>query len=234
VRVNSALFGGGFLLFFVCFFAFVVVLIVVGVIQNKRRQEGLAAFAAARGWVYKKSDPSLVTRFNGNPFGTGDSRRATNCLYGAHAERQMVAFDYQYTTTSGSGDNRDTDTHNYSVVAMSLGLQVPPLAVSPEGAVGRFFGRLTNRDIELESEDFNRAFTVTAHDRRFASDVLHPQMMQMLLQWPALGWRLEGDSILVVRSGHHQPSEVDATLAVMDAILDKFPEHVWRTLRGQA
>ena len=176
MRVNSALFGGGFLLFFVCFFAFVVVLIVVGVIQNKRRQEGLAAFAAARGWVYKKSDPSLVTRFNGNPFGTGDSRRATNCLYGAHAERQMVAFDYQYTTSSGSGDNRTTTTHRYSVVAMNLGVAVPPLAVSPEGAVGRFFGRLTNRDIELESEDFNRAFTVTAHDRRFASDVLHPQI----------------------------------------------------------
>ena len=231
--MNSALFGGGFLLLFLGFLALVIVLIVVGVIQNKKRREGLAAFAAARGWVYRESDPSLVTRFSGNPFGTGDSRRATNCLYGAHAERQMVAFDYHYTTTSGSGEDRRTTTHSYSVVAMSLGLAVPPLAVSPEGAVGRFFGRLTNRDIELESEDFNRAFTVTAHDRRFASDVLHPQMMQMLLQWPALGWRLEGDSILVVRSGAHQPSEVDATLAVMDAILDKIPEHVWRTLRGQ-
>lgn len=74
---------------------------------------------------------------------------------------------------------------------------------------------------------------MTAHDRKFASDVLHPQMMQMLLQWPALGWRLEGDSMLVVRSGHHQPSEVDATLAVTDAIIDQIPEHVWRTLKGQ-
>jgi hypothetical protein len=231
--VSSALFGGGFLLLFLAFLGLMVVLVVVGYQQAKKRREGLAAFAAARGWVYRQDDPSLVSRFNGSPFGTGSTRRATNCLYGAHAERPMVAFDYSYTTSSGSGDKRTTTTHRYSVVAMNLGVVVPPLAVSPEGAVGRFFGRLTNRDIELESEDFNRAFTVTAHDRRFASDVLHPQMMQMLLQWPALGWRLEGDSMLVVRSGHHAPHEVDATLAVMDAILDRIPEHVWRTLRGQ-
>ena len=231
--VDSALFGGGFVLLFTGFFVLVIVLIVVGVIQNKKRREALTAFAAARGWTMRESDPSLVTRFDGHPFGTGDSRRATNCLYGSHDGRHVVAFDYQYETTSGTGDDRSTDTHHYSVVAVSLGLAVPPLAVSPEGAVGRFFGRLTNRDIELESEDFNRAFTVTAHDRKFASDVLHPQMMQMLLQWPALGWRLEGDSMLVVRSGHHQPSEVDATLAVTDAIIDQIPEHVWRTLKGQ-
>ncbi|WP_193611498.1 DUF3137 domain-containing protein [Nocardioides lijunqiniae] len=231
--MSRTLLGGGFLLLFLAFLALIVVLVVVGYQQAKKRREGLAAFAAARGWVYRPADPSLVGRFTGSPFGTGSSRSATNCLYGAHGERPMVAFDYSYTTSSGSGDNRTTTTHRYSVVAMNLGLVVPPLAVSPEGAVGRFFGRLTNRDIELESEDFNRAFTVTAHDRRFASDVLHPQMMQMLLQWPALGWRLEGDSMLVVRSGHHAPHEVDATLAVMDAILDRIPEHVWRTLRAQ-
>jgi hypothetical protein len=73
---------------------------------------------------------------------------------------------------------------------------------------------------------------VRASDPRFAADVLHPQMMRMLLQWPALGWRFEGDSMLVVRSGHHAPHEVDATLAVMDAILDQVPAQVWRTLRG--
>lgn len=231
--MDSALFGGGFLLLFLGFFALVIVLIVVGVIQNKKRREALTAFAGARGWTMRDSDPSLVGRFGGHPFDTGDSRRATNCLYGSHDGRHVVAFDYQYETTSGTGEDRRTTTHRYSVVAMSLGTVMPRLAVSPEGPVGRFFGRLTNKDIELESEDFNRAFTVTADDRRFASDVLHPQMMQTLLQWPGLGWRFEGDSMLVIRSGGHQPSEIDATLAVMDAITDQVPDFVWRQLKGQ-
>ena len=221
------------MLFFVGFFALAIVLIVVGLAQAKKRREALTAFAAARGWTMRESDQSLVTRFGGHPFDTGRSPRATNCLYGSHDGRHLVAFDYQYKTSSGSGDNRRTTTHRYSVVAMSLGVPTPRLAVSPEGAVGRFFGRLTNRDIELESEDFNRAFTVTADDRRFASDVLHPKMMQMLLRWPALGWRFEADSMLVIRSGQHQPAEVDATLAVMDAVLDEVPDFVWRQLKGQ-
>ncbi|MDP2772403.1 MAG: DUF3137 domain-containing protein [Nocardioides sp.] len=231
--MSSALFGGGFILVFIGFFALVVVLIVVGMVQAKKRREALTAFAAARGWTMRESDQSLVTRFGGSPFGTGSSRKATNCLYGSHDGRHMVAFDYQYQTSSGTGDDRRTTTHHYSVVAMSLGVATPRLAVSPEGPVGRFFGRLTNRDIELESEDFNHAFTVTSDDRRFASDVLHPKMMQMLLRWPALGWRFEADSMLVIRSGRHQPAEIDATLAVMDAVLDEVPDFVWRQLRGQ-
>ena len=60
--------------------------------------------------------------------------------------------------------------------------------------IGRLIGRLTNRDIELESEDFNRAFTVSCPDRKFASDVLHPRMMEFLLQHRALAFRFDQDS----------------------------------------
>src|SRR5205085_3018749 len=48
---------------------------------------------------------------------------------------------------------------------------LPALSVTPEGMFSRFFGRLTNSDIELESEDFNRAFRVTCPNRRFASEI---------------------------------------------------------------
>jgi hypothetical protein len=105
--------------------------------------------------------------------------------------------------------------------------------VTPEGLVGRFFGRLTNSDIELESEDFNRAFTVTCPDRKFASDVLHPRMMEFLLQRPELAWRFDRDSMLMIRSGPQTTSEIDAKLATMDAIGDQIPEFVWRQLKGE-
>lgn len=221
------------IVFFIGITALMIVLIIFGMIGAKKRREALVAFAATRGWTYAQSDDSLVDRFEGSPFGTGQSRAATNCIYGVHDGRQMVAFDYRYQTTSGTGEDRSTTSHNFAVVALSLGVAMPALDVVPEGAVGRFFGRLTNSDIELESEDFNRAFTVKCPDRKFASDVLHPQMMEMLLQWPALAWRLDRDSMLVVRDGSADTQEVDATLAVMDAILDKVPDFVWRDLQGQ-
>ena len=144
----------------------------------------------------------------------------------------MVAFDYQYTTTSGTGEDRKSTTHNWSVLAVSLGVVMPDLSVQPEGMFGRMVGRLTNTDIELESEDFNRAFTVRSPSRKFAFNVLHPQMIEMLMQWPDLGWRFERDSMLVVRTGSHSIAEIDAKLQVMDAIVDQIPEFVWKDVTG--
>ena len=218
---------------FVGFFVVALVLVVVGVIQAKKRREAMAAYAAGRGWRYAVHDPSLVDRFQGTPFGQGSGRAASNVVYGGHDGRAMVAFDYQFTTTSGTGDNRKRTTHHWSVLAMSMGVTMPALSVEPEGLFGRVIGRLTDTDIEMESEDFNRAFTVRCPSRKFAFDVLHPQMIEMLMQWPELGWRFERDSMLVVRNGSHSIAEVDAKIQVMDAIIDRIPEFVWKGVRGQ-
>jgi hypothetical protein len=223
----------GIVALFVAFFVVALVLVVVGAIQAKKRREAMAAYATSRGWRYAASDGSLVDRFQGTPFGQGQSRAASNVIYGEHDGRPMVAFDYRYTTTSGTGKDRKTTTHIWSVLALSMGVAMPDLSVEPEGVFGRIIGRLTNTDIEMESEDFNRAFTVRSPNRKFAFDVLHPQMIEMLMQWPELGWRFERDSMLVVRNGSHSIAEVDAKLLVMDAIIDKVPEFVWKEVRGQ-
>ncbi len=225
-------------LLFGLFLLVVVGVAVLGYLQAKRRREGLAAFAAGRGWTYEEEDESLVDRFEGAPFGTGQDREATNVIRGTAHDRPMVAFDYSYVTTRTSTDanghtRTDRTTHRFSVIALGTGAVMPALSVAPEGMISRFFGRLTNSDIELESEEFNRAFRVTCPNRRFASDVLHPRMMELLLQWPDLSWRFDADSLLAVRSGSHDEQEIDATLVALDAILDNVPDFVWKEVRGQ-
>jgi hypothetical protein len=223
----------GVVVAFVLFFVVALALVVFGVIQAKKRREAMAAYAASRGWRYATHDHSLVNRFQGSPFGQGHGRAASNVIYGEHDGRAMVAFDYQYTTTSGSGKDRKSTTHHCSVLALSMGVTMPALSVQPEGIFGRVIGRLTNTDIEMESEDFNRAFTVRCPSRKFAFDILHPQMIETLMQWPDLGWRFERDSMLVIRNGRHSIEEVDAKIHLMDAIIDRIPEFVWKELRGQ-
>lgn len=202
--------------------------------QARKRRRAFAAYAASRGWTYVAEDPSLVHRFEGAPFGRGFGRRATNVLLGQHDGRAMVAFDYEYSQRTGSGKNRRTSTYHFSVVATHLGVTVPELSVTPESVVARFFGRVFDSDVQLDSEQFNRAFTIGAEDRKFAYDVLHPQMMEMLLTRPDLAWRTEADSLVMVSSGTHSPALVEDRLAAMDAIADQVPEFVWRQLRGQA
>jgi hypothetical protein len=205
-----------------------------GYVQAKRRREEMAAYAVSRGWRFELDQPALVHRFHGAPFGRGDDRRAFNVVYGTHDGRDFVSFDYEYEETTGSGKDRRTTTYDFSVLAMSMTVVMPALEVSPEGFFGRLVGRLTNSDIELELEDFNRAFTVQCPDRKFASDVLHPQMMEFLMQYRDMAWRFERDSMLMVTQGRRTIPRIDWTMQVMDGIADRIPEFVWRQLRGHA
>ncbi len=226
--------GSGFVLLVVLFVFVAIGAMVYAYQQAKKRREEMAAYAVSRGWRYEEVQPLLVDRFQGPPFGMGHSRRAGNAVYGQHDGRDFVAFDYEYKTTSGSGKDRRTTTHTFSVVALSMGVALPSLRVDPENFVERVIGRVTNTDIELELEDFNRAFTVSCPDRKFASDVLHPQMMEFLLQHRDVGWRFERDSMLVVASGRRTIPQIDATLALMDQIAALVPEFVWKHVRGQS
>lgn len=210
-----------------------VVMIATGIVHARRRRDELAAFAAERGWSHVARDDGWTSRFGGPPFGRGTNRQASNVLTGVHDGRAMVAFDYRYDVTTGTGENRSTTTYHHSVVGLAAGAVLPALSVSPEGLFGRLVSRLANTDIELEYEEFNRAFTVTCPDRKFASDVLHPRLMTYLLRFPDLAWRFEGDTLLVVRRGRHTPDEVSDTLRVMDDILEMIPEFVWREVRGR-
>jgi protein gp37 len=83
------------------------------------------------------------------------------------------------------------------------------------------------QDIELESEDFNRAFTVTSRDPKFATDVLTPRTMQMLLNAPHLAWRIEGTDVLSWESGSFTTVEVLQRLDHLSKVVAGVPSFVW-------
>ena len=234
--------GGLVFVIFGAFFALVIVLIVVGIIQAKKRREAFGLLAGQRGWTYVERDDQWVDVFDGAPFGQGHNRKATNVLSGQYDGRPFIAFDYVYYTTETSTDSEGHTTtheesHNFGIVGLDLVAELgdhpfPSLCVSPEGVFGRIIGRLTNRDIELESEDFNRAFTVTCPNRKFASDVLHPRMMEFLLAHPDSAFRFDRSWVLSVEAGQADLQQVVPRLSVIDAVLDNVPEFVWREVRG--
>lgn len=222
------------------------VLLIVGLVLAARatrrrrleRQAMLASWAAHREWEYRPSDPALVTRFDGPPFGTGDRPTASNVVLGRHAGRPFTAFDYSYTTTSHTTDadghsHSSTSTHRYAVVALHLGLTAPPLAVGPSSTMKRFWNKLTRSDIDVGDPAFDREFLVRSTSPEFARDVLSPDVIALQWQNPAFSWRFAGDSMLVVRAGEQDPGEVEAKLAFMHALLERVPQRVWDRLRGE-
>lgn len=221
-------------------FVLVAVLIVVGGIYGylsaKRRRESFAAFATTHGWTYVERDDELLRAWDGDPFDRGHSRRASNIVSGVHDTRRFLAFDFRYFTTESSTDSEGRTTshevsHDIGVVALATDVDFPELQVRPEGMFGRFIGKLTNTDIAFESEDFNRAFTVTCEDRKFASDVLHPRTMEMLLRHPDLSWKFHGRWIVSLETGRCELPEITARLQFLDAILDGIPPFVWQEVQ---
>jgi hypothetical protein len=73
----------------------------------------------------------------------------------------------------------------------------PTLQISEENVFTRLADALTFRDIEFESEEFNRRFTVKGHDERFATAFCDARMMHWLLQHgDGYAFEVVGDRLL--------------------------------------
>jgi hypothetical protein len=215
----------------------VVGLVVVGLVAylawraEQARIAELEAYAARRGWRYVPRDDSWHRTFRGSPFTSGHGRQSRKVLTGPYDGRQAAVLDFVYRTTETSTDAQGHShtrevSHTFNVVALSLGAATPGLSVVPEGVFGRMLGRMFNSDIELESEEFNRAFTVNADDRKFAFDVLHPRMMELLLQHRDTAWRLDQGWLLTVERGTYDLPDVERRLTFADRVLDALPDFV--------
>ncbi len=200
----------------------------------QQRRARYLAFAAERGWTYTPRDDSWVDRFDGSPFGRGGSRRATHVLRGSFAGRDAVAFHYRYLTRSHNGQHQTTQTHRFTVVALGLPAAVPWLELTAENVLTRLGSALGLADVELESEDFNRRYRVTADDRRFAYDVLQPRTMEQLLASRTANLRLCGADALLWDSGFSDPEELPGLLAVLAQVVDGVPSYVWSDRGGAA
>jgi hypothetical protein len=198
---------------------------------DRKRREALFAWCATHGWSYVGEDESLTYRWSGAPFGTGERRRARNVMRGPVGDREAVVFDYSYETSStDSKGNRTTTTHRFAVVAVGLPVPLPRLQVTPDNVFKRAAAAigLGEEDIQLESDDFNKRFRVTARDRKFAFDVLHPRLMHALLATEPVAWRFEGTELLSWDSGRVTPDQALVRAMMLSSVIDAVPTFVWK------
>lgn len=184
----------------------------------------------------------------------GAVRRCENIVVGTHHGHPFVAFDLMCCLSLDpevkfgpmltqkpklrwrkGGEPEPPSVSCYSVVSLYAGATMPSVVVTPENAAARKVGALLNRDLLLESDDFNRRFSVQAQNPRFASDLLHPRMMQMLLaeQVPLGRWETLGPDLVSIEEDTPFTGEtLDQRLGMLDRVLHEVPDHVWRTLIG--
>jgi hypothetical protein len=188
--------------------------------ESFRDQAGALAFRAEPGDPLGLLDlPFTLFRW------TGSVRAIENTAVGSHRGREVAIADYWFSPTAAA--ERD-DYERYTCVVTTAPQGWSDLVVVPERLGSRLLGALGVRDIELESEAFNRAFHVRGADRRFASAFVDARLMEWLLEQQAVvGFEVLDGRLLVFRQrATLSLDDVSATLALFDAFTDRVPRVV--------
>jgi len=211
-----------------------------GWLAAKKRREAMQALAQDLGWrFYPDRDPHHDEEYEHfEIFRKGHGRYAFNTLLGSieidDREFPAKAGDFRYRVTTGSGKNRRTSTYTFSYLILHLPFgNTPDLLIRPEGIFDKLAGVFGFDDIDFESEEFSRRFHVKSSDRRFAYDVVHPRMMEYLLDVKAPLIDIErGRCCLSNGSSRWKPEDFRGSIRFLREFFDLWPDHLTATLES--
>lgn len=166
---------------------------------------------------------AIMQFFNGfDPFGQGGSRKIENLIVGPKGDEQWMLFDYQYTISSG----KSSSTYYYGIVSVVMPLAMPPLQIRPANfgdTVGAWFGA---KDIQFESDQFNKEFTIHCAEEKRAYDIIDPQMMEYLMSIPRYAFQFSGNVGLIALGGKTEPAVYYQTAGDLEGFLQRIPNFV--------
>jgi hypothetical protein len=226
-------------------FIVVAILIAFGIYwsyqQQLRRRQELAALASRLGWSFDPDHDSghdeQYAQFS--IFQQGHSRYAYNTLRGTleTGDRawpaQMGDYHYQITTSNGKTTTTRTYIFSYLLLHLPYG-DVPSLAIRREGVFDKLKGAFGFDDIDFESDEFSRRFHVKSGDKRFAYDVVHPRMMEYLLESEPPAVEIDQGSCCIHDRGETwTPDEFQSRLDWAREFFALWPRHITAQLERE-
>lgn len=217
----------GFL--FIMFAIAVVAIAVYSFARIKQRREDAAVAAQRLGMAYHQDDVLDIAKLPHPVFRLGDSRRVSNIVEGTFADRSVALFDYEYVESHTDADGHQTSsTYPFSGVLVHLPIESPSTVVRREKVTTKFanaFGM--GRDIQFESDEFNRAFEVRSDSQGFAFTLIDTAMMEWL-QLNATDLDLQFESGTLIAIARRRPwAEMDEILNRVIEFTTRFPRLVW-------
>jgi hypothetical protein len=213
---------------------FIVIVAIVGGIAylsyylKKRRRQGLAFAAKQLGLQFALTDPFDTLQEPFELLRKGEGRGVENVMWGVWGGIECRQFDYwYYEESTDSKGNRSRTYYRFSCVMTPVEASCAHLTLARENLFTRIGDHLGFRDIELESEEFNRTFTVKSPDRKFAVDFCDARMMQWLLaHGQGYGFEVVGDRLLA-SCRRLAPTEIIPLLGTMRAFREQIPRVVF-------
>ena len=163
-----------------------------------QRQREMRALAFGQRLDFSLDDPFGTLGEPFSLFQKGDGRGVENVMWGSWQGLEIRVFDYwYYEESTDSKGHRSKSYSRFDCLITTVDASCPRLQISEENVFTRLADALTFRDIEFESEEFNRRFTVKGPDERFATAFCDARMMQWLLRHgEGYAFEVVGDRLL--------------------------------------
>lgn len=167
--------------FFILMGALAAGVLYAGYFIRKKRTEQCALWAAELGLAFSPYDSTGIASLPFAFFSQGRGSGVNNVATGSHQGMDVHVFDAWWWEYRGSGKSRRKVIHYYTAAICQLPMRGSHCVIGRENLMTRLAGAVGFDDIEMESEEFNRMFRISATDRRFSSYLIDARMMSWLM-----------------------------------------------------
>jgi hypothetical protein len=220
----------GTVVLFIAFTVLAIAVVHLARIQQRKWQESFALLARQLRVEYSPEiDQALPNQYAFlNRIAQGEERHAANVLRGVYRGHEVEAFDYHYTeTTVNSKGELETQQCSMGFFILRLGRSFPELHIFPESFLSRIGQALGSGDIDFESVEFSRAFTVESNNKKFAYDVCNVRMMAHLLSDPGIAIEIENDCLALTDGWRLDPDTVMQHWNRLVAVRELMPDYLF-------
>ena len=158
---------------------------VVVIVRHNRAISELTRVARTQGLSFSPGQTGFAVPRCFELFDERHERGVANLVYDVH-DPKLSVFSYEWTdrpagiTAMGTPDRQERVYVRTCAVA-DVGWMWPHLQITHEGLKSKVANALGVRDLQTESEEFNRMFAVSSEDESFASAFLDARMIDFLV-----------------------------------------------------
>ncbi|MGB0415227.1 MAG: hypothetical protein ACPGKS_00110 [Coraliomargarita sp.] len=211
-----------------------IVLVIAAMIfswyRETKRREAFQLLAMELGFTFSpQKDRHIANKFSFlQHMDDGSNRYAKNILSGEVNGRKAMIFDYHYETYSrDSKGRRKTRHHWFSVFTLELREYFPELIIQPEGLFSKIGQMLGFDDIDFESHEFSKRYSVKSPDKKFAYDVCNAQMIDYLLRQRDLIIELDRNILSFTFRGRLNVTEVRPNIERIREVRERMPNYLF-------
>jgi hypothetical protein len=202
-----------------------VVLALAWHVALDKRQGEAFALSYSLGLEYSHNDlMGIPKRFaNFGMFSGSVESEAWDVLWGRYGGRLATLFNCRHREQRGTASTGG----EFSAAVLTCDRPFTNLLIRPETVADRVPGA---GGINFESAEFSRNFFVQSPDRKFAYDVISPQVMEYLLANPGWSFELVGYDAMIWTGKLWPTEKFEEALKVLSGFLNRIPDHVWKQL----